>query len=224
MDDTGRLLAEQVAYYRAGAPDYLDAVLPWSAAQDELQAAIDGFRPTGDVLELACGPGTWTPHLLGHAASVTAVDASPEMLALAADRVGAGRVSFIQADLFEWEPDRAYDSVFFGFWLSHVPLDRFPAFWSMVDRRWLRVARSSSSTTTSGNRTNWSRALSPRRSSAGTTHRIVKVPHQARDLQDRLDRLGWRITVTPTSGPFYWGTGAASLTGLSVQGNRREGG
>jgi hypothetical protein len=26
-------------------------------------------------------------------------------------------------------------------------------------------------------------------------------------LQQRLTDLGWRITVTPTSGPFYWGSG-----------------
>jgi hypothetical protein len=29
------------------------------------------------VLELACGPGVWTGHLLRHASEVTAVDASP---------------------------------------------------------------------------------------------------------------------------------------------------
>jgi hypothetical protein len=28
-----------------------------------------------------------------------------------------------------WRPDRRYDVVFFGFWLSHVPLERFAAFW-----------------------------------------------------------------------------------------------
>src|SRR6266511_3494592 len=28
---------------------------------------------------------------------------------------------FIRADIFEWVPDRRYDVVFFGFWLSHVP-------------------------------------------------------------------------------------------------------
>ena len=61
--DTDRLLAEQVGHYRAYTPDYVDGVLPWAAAADELQAAIERFRPSGEVLELACGPGTWTPHL-----------------------------------------------------------------------------------------------------------------------------------------------------------------
>lgn len=39
---------------------------------------------------------------------------------------------FIQADLFAWEPDRRYDVVFFGFWLSHVPPARFGSFWALV--------------------------------------------------------------------------------------------
>jgi SAM-dependent methyltransferase len=96
-------------------------------------AALDAFRPEGDVLELAYGPGIWTELLLRHATSVTAVDAAPEMLALARARVGEERVRFMQADLFAWRPDRRHDVVFFGFWFSHVPRDRFEAFWSLVD-------------------------------------------------------------------------------------------
>jgi trans-aconitate methyltransferase len=86
------------------------------------------FLPTGDVLELACGPGAWTEKLLRHASGLTAVDGASEMLARARARVGDARVRFVQADLFTWTPDRRYDVVFFGFWLSHVPLsdDRRP--------------------------------------------------------------------------------------------------
>src|SRR5438552_6925656 len=97
-----------------------------------LAAALDAYRPAGHVLELACGPGAWTELLLRHGTSVTAVDAAPEMLARAKARVGEDRVRFIQADLFTWTPDRRYDFVFFGFWLSHVPLERFESFWSLV--------------------------------------------------------------------------------------------
>ena len=86
----------------------------------------------GSVLELACGLGVWTGQLLRHATDVTAVDASPEMLAIAAARAGDDRVRFVQADLFTWVPDRRYDVVFIGFWLSHVPLERFESFWSVV--------------------------------------------------------------------------------------------
>ena len=82
-DEQERLLDEQVSYYRALAPDYLDQGLDLPGG-DELTEALEAFRPTGSVLELACGPGVWTGQLLRHATDVTAVDASPEMLAIAA--------------------------------------------------------------------------------------------------------------------------------------------
>src|ERR687883_1139955 len=103
--ESDSLLAEQIAYYRAIAPEYEDHTIP-GPGEDELIAAIEAFRPTGDVLELACGPGVWTRRLLRHATSVTAVDAAPEMLAIAASRVGGGNVRLIEADLFTWTPDR----------------------------------------------------------------------------------------------------------------------
>jgi len=123
-----RLLAEQVAYYRAIAMEYQVDV----EAARELAAALEAYQPAGHVLELACGPGAWTELLLRYATSVTAIDAAPEMLARAKARVGDGRVCFIQADLFSWTPSQRYDFVFFGFWLSHVPLERFESFWSVV--------------------------------------------------------------------------------------------
>jgi SAM-dependent methyltransferase len=53
------LLAEQVAYYRAIAGEYEEHAIP-GAWGGELAAALDSFRPAGSVLELACGPGSWT--------------------------------------------------------------------------------------------------------------------------------------------------------------------
>jgi 2-polyprenyl-3-methyl-5-hydroxy-6-metoxy-1,4-benzoquinol methylase len=130
-EELGPVLDEQAAYYQAIAGEYYDHYLDLPGGE-ELTAALDAFRPAGSVLELACGRGAWTSQLLRHAIDVTAVDASPEMLAIAATRAGSERVRFIQADLFAWEPDRRYDVVFFGFWLSHVPPARFEPFWAVV--------------------------------------------------------------------------------------------
>src|SRR2546430_9376458 len=47
---TSSILAEQLAYYRAIANEYEDHRID-VPGQDELLAAIDAFRPTGDVLE-----------------------------------------------------------------------------------------------------------------------------------------------------------------------------
>ena len=209
--DLGRLLDEQVSYYRAVAPEYEDHTLPFGGG-DELTAALDAFRPTGNVLELACGQGRWTAQLVRHATEVTAVDASPEMISIASARVGDDRVRFVEANIFDWEPDRRYDVVFFGFWISHVPLERFASFWAMVgdclqpDGRVFFVddAYRTSDELVEGD----SSSTIVRRLNDGTTHRAVKVPHRADELEDRLARLGWRMTVrATTSGPFYWGAG-----------------
>jgi SAM-dependent methyltransferase len=210
QDQLEGLLAEQVAYYRALATEYQDHWLDLPGGE-ELIAALDAFRPTGDVLEIACGPGSWTPALLRHAASVTAVDAAPEMLAIASAQIADERVRFVNADIFRWRPDRRYDVVFFGFWLSHVPGERFEAFWSLVGECLAPHGRvffvddgyRLPEELIEGERS----STILRRLNDGTGYRAVKVPLIPGDLEARLSHLGWRITVTPTSGPFFWGSG-----------------
>jgi SAM-dependent methyltransferase len=100
-DDVQSLVAEQITYYRAHAPDYDNDIAglhpDWSRSIDELPIA-------GDVLELACGSGRWTRLLAARARSVTAVDAAPEMLALARQRVRGWPVELVEADVFGWQP------------------------------------------------------------------------------------------------------------------------
>jgi demethylmenaquinone methyltransferase/2-methoxy-6-polyprenyl-1,4-benzoquinol methylase len=208
LDD---LLAEQIAYYRARAPEYLSGALDLGGGE-ELDMSLDRFRPDGDVLELACGPGTWTPRLLSGADSLTCVDSSPEMIALASESVGHDpRVDFVRADLFTWLPNRRYDSVFFGFWLSHVPLERFESFWSLVDDALKPAGRVLF--VDDGYRTpeelieGEESSTIERRLEDGTAFRAVKVVHEPAELEARLRTLGWDIRVHATAGPFYWGAG-----------------
>ena len=205
------LLDEQRAYYRALAEDYLSQGLDLPGG-DELTEALDAFRPAASVLELACGPGVWTGQLLRHASEVTAVDASPEMLAIAAARVGGSdRVRLVEADLFTWTPDRRYDVVFFGFWLSHVPAERFASFWSLVAdclNPAGRVFFTDDAYRTPDELVEGPSSATIRRTLPdGTAYRLVKVPYQPADLEHRLRQLGWEIKVTQTAGPFYWGAG-----------------
>ncbi len=211
------LLAEQIAYYRARAPEYTDTAFPevpagemW-VARAEVDALLASFRPTGDVLELACGPGSWTPELLRWAESVTAVDASPEMLALARRQLPGDRVRFVRADLFAWEPDGRYDAVFFGFWLSHVPLERFADFWDLVARALKprgRFAFVDDAFRTPDELIDGEDSSTvQRRLNDGTAFRAVKVPHTAESLQALIERLGWEVEVKRLTGPFFWGEG-----------------
>jgi SAM-dependent methyltransferase len=215
-EDLAGLLDDQVAFYGAVAAEYDDHALPFPGGA-ELSEALDAFGPTGSVLELACGPGTWTTQLLRHAEEVTAVDASPEMIAIASARVGEERVEFVLADLFRWRPDRRYDVVFFGFWLSHVPPQRFASFWALVadclkpDGRVFFVddGYRTADELVEGEES----PVIQRRLADGTPYRIVKVPHRPADLQRQLERIGWHITVRSTSGPFFWGSGSRAPLG-----------
>ena len=142
-----RLLDEQIDYYRARAPEYdqwfhrigrydlgAEENARWFGEVELVRAALASLGPVNSALELACGTGLWTQQLEPMSSTITAVDASPEMLELNHGRVNSDRVSYVQADLFDWEPDRSFDLVFFGFWLTHVPRDRFEAFWKKVAR------------------------------------------------------------------------------------------
>ena len=125
------ILDEQTTYYRQMAQEYDET----TGQTEDLQRAFARARdllqqhaPVEQILELACGTGTWTRALLPLGRELTAIDASPEMLALARQKVGNAVVQFQQADLFQWQPRQQYDLVFFANWLSHVPPQRLDAF------------------------------------------------------------------------------------------------
>ncbi|HEY1834072.1 MAG TPA: methyltransferase domain-containing protein [Solirubrobacteraceae bacterium] len=208
-------LAEQIRYYRTIAPEYGAGRLDLPGGE-ELDAALEGCELTGrDVLEIACGPGTWTAKLARRAASVTALDSSPEMLALAAARVGShAGVRFVAGDVFAWEPERRYDVVFFGFFLSHVPAERFERFFALVER--CLDPGGEVLFFDDAYRTPEELVEGPgsenieRRTGRGQRFMIVKAPHEPTELELRLRALGWRIEVRLTSGPFFYGRGGRS--------------
>lgn len=206
MDDDA-LLAEQMAYYRAGAAEY---DRPYAEYEDlqRLLAVVEDLPIAGDVLELACGTGQWTPLLAARAHSVTAVDAATEVLALARARTTSPTVRFLEADLFEWQPPRRYDTVFFAFWLSHVPPTRLPDFWNTVAAalapggKAIFIDDGPAAATYEEVLANQSAPAALRRLDDGSQYRIVKVFHDAQTLTDDLTALGWSVGIRPVGGNF----------------------
>lgn len=128
-----KVLQEQIAYYRMRAPEYRH-IVPRSGPLARARQKLQELGRVPRILELAAGTGVWTQELADIGESVTAVDASPEMISINRRRVGHPRVRYQQADLFEWEPQHQYDLVFFAFWLSHVPPDLLDPFLLKVRR------------------------------------------------------------------------------------------
>jgi demethylmenaquinone methyltransferase/2-methoxy-6-polyprenyl-1,4-benzoquinol methylase len=171
----------------------------------------DGLPIAGDVLELACGTGQWTPLLAARAHSVTAVDAAAEVLTRARARAASRNIQFIQADVFEWQPPRRYDTVFFAFWLSHVPPARLPGFWNAVAAALAPGGKAifiDDGPAVAAREEVLADQPAPavlRRLDDGSQHRIVKVFHDAQTLTDELTALGWSVRVRPLAGNFIVG-------------------
>jgi SAM-dependent methyltransferase len=214
------ILAAQRAYYDLRAPDYMDlskpsdrAVRGWLPQQLSSQL-IDAFAPAGDVLELACGTGWWTKDIVRHARTLTCVDGSSRMIERNRQAIGEREnVRYIEADIFGWIPDRAYDAVLFSTWLSHVPFDRFDAFWGLV-RRCLgpggriafideddRGGRNEETTVVDGV------PVATRTLADGRSFDIVKVFWRPDELEARLQSSGWDIEVRPVGETYLFGSG-----------------
>jgi SAM-dependent methyltransferase len=221
------VLTEQLDYYRARALEYdkwwlregrfdrgPEANTRWFAEATELEHVLERFAPHGDVLELACGTGLWTRHLVGYADSVTAVDAAPEVLAINRARVLDPRVRYVEADLFDWTPRSQYDACVFTFWLSHVPEERFAAFWAMVATAlrpggrvlFIDSARTERSTAADHVLPEAEQETMTRRLDDGREFQIVKRFYEPGDLERRLGELGWDASVGATPEFFIYGT------------------
>jgi 2-polyprenyl-3-methyl-5-hydroxy-6-metoxy-1,4-benzoquinol methylase len=220
------MLQEQIAYYRARAAEYDEWILRTGrydrgvnhriAWQAELAAVGESLREQivgEDVLELACGTGLWTQQLARLNRRVMAVDASPEAIAINRARTHSDHVQYVVADLFSGIPVSAqFDAVFFGFWLSHVPADRFDAFWAMVRASlrpngrvfWIDSLLDPSSTAHDHGPLDHS-GVARRRLNDGREFRVVKMFYEPADLEQRLSRLGFAGWARSSGRFFHYG-------------------
>jgi 2-polyprenyl-3-methyl-5-hydroxy-6-metoxy-1,4-benzoquinol methylase len=225
------VLTEQLEYYRARAYEYdkwwlregrfdhgAAANARWFAETSELERVLAQFDPRGEVLELACGTGLWTRHLVRHADRVTAVDAAPEVLAINRARVGDASVRYIEADLFEWTPEAgAYDACVFTFWLSHVPEERFAAFWERVAAGlrpggrvfFIDSARSEDSTALDHRLPDEDSSTAVRKLDDGRSFQIIKRYYDPLWLTTALAELGWDCEAGTTGEFFIYGSATA---------------
>ena len=214
------ILTEQKRYYAERAAEYddwwwrrgryelpPDALARWQADVAEAGAALAAFQPRGAVLELAAGTGIWTRQLVRTAERVVAVDANAETLAL-----NTSAAEHVVADVFAWRAEERFDLVFFSFWLSHVPEERFEEFWATVrsalqpDGRVFLVDSGAGDSAHTG--TDQLGEEETRSLSDGRTFRIVKRRWPPEELVERVRPLGFELVLRDTAnGHFLVGGG-----------------
>jgi demethylmenaquinone methyltransferase/2-methoxy-6-polyprenyl-1,4-benzoquinol methylase len=218
-DLTREVIESQKRFYDLRAPDYLTGAPPDRKGRSsptperDARAIVDRLQPTGDVLELACGPGAFTRELARHARSLTALDSSRTMLARNKAEVAKPSVRYIEADVFVWTPDNSYDVVFFGFLLSHIPPARFEQFWRLV-RSCLRpngrvafVDEDNRVEHYDDVRVIEGVPTARRRLADGREFDIVKVFWEPTELAVALRELGWTVSVQNMGNSYLYGAG-----------------
>jgi demethylmenaquinone methyltransferase/2-methoxy-6-polyprenyl-1,4-benzoquinol methylase len=200
------------SYYAARAPEY-DRIYAKPERQADLRAIEQWVRTKfagAGVLEIACGTGYWTQFVAPVARQVVALDASPEVLALARARVSGGNAEFEVGDAYALARREGLDAAFAGFWFSHVPKARQRAFLSgvgaalpagsrivMLDNRY--VEGSSTPVTehdADGN------GYQVRKLDDGSTHRVLKNFPAESELRALVADFGERAAYTAWE--HYW--------------------
>ena len=180
--------------------------------EDALESWLEATRPES-VLELACGTGLFTRRIAPKVARLTALDASPEVLAINRSRVAAPNVEYVEADLFAWRPPERYDAVFFSFWLSHVPEERFTGFWQAVSAA-LVPGGSAYVIDSAFDRTSTAKdhvlpehetGVVTRRLNDGREFHIVKLFYTPGALGARLAAVGFASDIRQTAQYFIYG-------------------
>lgn len=213
---------DMVAYYEARAPEYDDWYLRrgrydhgpianavWQAELDAATMWLDGL-PLGPVIvELAAGTGWWSP-LLAQKGELWAFDAAEAPLDRARTRLLAHGLRAHLHVRDAWAaPEREADSLFAGFWLSHVPRAQLAAF-LRIARGWLREGGTfafvdSLPDPESGatDHPSPSADRSVRRLADGREFEIPKVYYQPRELEAALVDAGFAAPEVTTTGRFF---------------------
>ena len=127
------------SYYAARASEYerIYAKPERQADLRRLESMIPVMFARRNVLEIACGTGYWTQHLVRTAASILATDLTEETLDVARDKnLPSDRVRFVAADAFDLPSTLGqFDAAFAGFWWSHVKLSELDAFLASLRAR-----------------------------------------------------------------------------------------
>jgi len=226
MTTNNQVLNEQIQYYRARAPEYDEWFFrqgryfygeehkqKWFSEVAIVEKALMDSKPRGKILEFACGTGVWTEKIAPFADKMTAIDTSPEAIALCKKKLQASTIEYIQHNIFDWVPQQQYDFIFFGFWLSHIPFESFDAFWELVrssikpeGHLFFVDSLFAVDSSARDNRPVDKSGIAERKLNNGDQYHIVKIFHKPDELKDRLSTLGWSGFVRKSGRFFIYGS------------------
>ena len=203
-----------IHYYSKRAAEY-EAIYQKPERQEDLKRLrryLQEIYSGKDVLELACGTGYWTQEIAKTCNSVIAVDASQEVLDIAARKpYENASPQFIQDDVYELgQTEGVFDAGLAAFWWSHIPVSRRKSFLDhfhhrlqpgalvcFVDNQYVEGSSTPIGRTDADGNTYQTRCLAD-----GTTYEVMKNFPSENELREVLDGVAKDITYH--SFHYFW--------------------
>lgn len=122
-------------YYNKRAKEY-ERIYFKPERQEDIAAAgliLKDLFKEKEVLEIACGTGFWTRFIAETAKSVLATDINESVLEIARSKdIQHSDLNFKKADLYVFESEKKYPSLFAGFIWSHILKQDLPHFYKTI--------------------------------------------------------------------------------------------
>ncbi len=204
---------EMKDYYAARAKEY-DKIYAKPERQQDLRA-IEQWLPTkfadAEVLEVAAGTGYWTQFIAPVAKRMLALDASQETFSIAKTRAGCAGVDWVVGDAYQMPlAGQKFDAVFAGFWFSHIPLEKLPAYLKylngflkpgarviFLDNLYVEGNSTPLSERDAAGNTYQTRPLAD-----GSTHKVLKNYPTELELSDLVSSFSRQFSYTTWQ--YYW--------------------
>ncbi|MEY3672861.1 MAG: hypothetical protein RI904_2518 [Pseudomonadota bacterium] len=204
---------EMKDYYAARAKEY-DKIYAKPERQQDLRA-IEQWLPTkfadAEVLEVAAGTGYWTQFIAPVAKRMLALDASQETFSIARTRAGCAGVDWVVGDAYQMPlVGQKFDAVFAGFWFSHIPLEKLPAYLKylngflkpgarviFLDNLYVEGNSTPLSERDAAGNTYQTRPLTD-----GSTHKVLKNYPTELELSDLVSSFSRQFSYTTWQ--YYW--------------------
>jgi ubiquinone/menaquinone biosynthesis C-methylase UbiE len=114
--------AHNAAVFGKIAQKYTDEYFDDDADFPYIARFLKNLKPGGRILDIACGPGMLTKHLLDKGFQAEGIDLSGEMIAIARQKVPQAKFQIMDMRHLEY-PDKAFDGLLLTYGLIYIPSD-----------------------------------------------------------------------------------------------------
>jgi demethylmenaquinone methyltransferase/2-methoxy-6-polyprenyl-1,4-benzoquinol methylase len=177
----------------------------------ESKILLKNYFNNRNVLEIACGTGFWTEIISEVSKDILAIDLNNEVLEIAKNKKYNCKVEFIQDDSYKLDKIKeSRDSLFAGFWFSHIPKSKIKSFLDVIHKKLDKNALIvfMDNLYVEGNNTPISRfdtegnSYQTRKLKDNSQYEILKNFYNENELRNYFKNYGSKIAINDLK--YYW--------------------